>query len=208
MFPTNLTSVNITEAYDILKPLFLFVIGMTIYAIFIFKFYRFIARKDIFELNLKQYNRARHPLLEKLFALILYIIEYILLFPVLTFFWFGTLAALLTFMSPEPVIEHVVLISISVVAVIRITAYYNEELSKDLAKMLPFALLGVFIVDMSYFSFSASYEVLKTMPSFINLLIYYLVFVIFLEFVLRILYLIANTPNEKREQYNPQYKKI
>ena len=201
MFPTNLTALNVTEAYDILKPLFLFVIGMIIYAIFIFKFYRFIARKDIFKLNLNQYNRATHPIIEKFFALIFYIIEYVLLFPVIVFFWFGILTALLTFMSPEPVIEHVVLISISVVAVIRIASYYKEALSRDLAKMLPFALLGVFLVDMSYFSFSSSYEVLKTIPSILNLLIYYLVFVIILEFFLRIIYLIATSkPPEPTEE--------
>jgi len=42
-----------TQAYLILKPLVIFVLGMVVYSIFIFKFYRFIAKKDVFELNLK-----------------------------------------------------------------------------------------------------------------------------------------------------------
>jgi len=29
--------------------------------------------------------------------------------------------------------------------------YYNTDLSKDLARMLPFTLAGVYIIDQSYF---------------------------------------------------------
>ncbi|MCK5177829.1 MAG: hypothetical protein KAQ92_08955, partial [Candidatus Aenigmarchaeota archaeon] len=62
MIPINF---DIHEAIEVLKPLAFFVLGMTVYAIFIFKFYRFLARKDIIPLNLNQYNRAEHPLLIK-----------------------------------------------------------------------------------------------------------------------------------------------
>ena len=33
------------------------------------------------------------------------------------------------------------------VAATRITAYYNEDLSRDMAKTIPFALLGIMIID-------------------------------------------------------------
>ena len=40
---------SINEAIKIYQPLGIFVIGMIIYSIFIFKFYRFVARRDIFK---------------------------------------------------------------------------------------------------------------------------------------------------------------
>jgi hypothetical protein len=180
--------IDINQAYTILKPLLIFAIGMAIYSVFIFKFYKFIARKDVFELNLKRYNSSSHPFIRKTLKMIFYIIEYILLFPVFAFFWFAILTALLSFLSKNSTIQQILLVSVAVVAVVRICAYYSEDLSKDLAKMLPFALLGIFLVDISFFTISSSLDVLKEIPSHINLLIYYLGFIIALEFILRIGY--------------------
>lgn len=177
---------DVNEAIVILKPLVFFVSAMMIYSIFIFKFYRFLARKDIFQLNLNQYNKSNHPFFYKTISIIFYLIEYILLFPLFVFFWFAVFVILLSFMAKNQPLETILLVSISVVGVVRITAYYNEDLSKDLAKMLPFALLGIFLVDISFFSISKSIETIMKIPSIASILIYYLTFVIILEFLLRI----------------------
>ena len=75
----------------------------------------------------------------------------------------------------------------ALVASIRVTAYYNEALSTDLAKMFPFALLAIFLVDMSFFSYQGSLTTIKQFPLMWKQLIYYLGFTIVLEFLLRIL---------------------
>ena len=75
----------------------------------------------------------------------------------------------------------------ALVASIRVTAYYNEALSTDLAKMFPFALLAIFLVDMSFFSYQGSLITIKQFPLMWKQLIYYLGFTIALEFLLRIL---------------------
>ena len=49
IFPEGL---DFTEAYDLLEPVVIYILGMALYALFIFKFYRFVASKDIFELLL------------------------------------------------------------------------------------------------------------------------------------------------------------
>ncbi len=146
---TVLTNFSISEAYTILKPLILFIIGMVIYSIFVFKFYRFIARKEIFKLNLQQYNIESFAWLKKFLNVILYVVEYILLFPFITFFWFIVFSVLLSFLTREQTVQNILLVSITLVSSIRVSAYYNEDLSKDLAKMLPFALLGIFLIDIS-----------------------------------------------------------
>lgn len=191
---------SVANSVITLKPLIFFIIGVVIYSIFIFKFYKFIAKRDIFELNLNQYNTATLGWLKKFVSLIFYFIEYILIFPLLTFFWFLVLTVLLSFLAKEQTLQGIVLISVSLVAAVRITAYYNEDLSHDLAKMLPFALLGIYLVDASYFIFSQSLDAIKQLPSLGNLLVYYLVFAIALEFTLRILHGIASLFKPRKQE--------
>ncbi len=181
---------SVNEAQAVIEPLFLFVAGIIVYAIFIFKFYRFIASRDIFKLNLQKYSESFFGFLEKLLSGIFYIIEYLIVFPFITFFWFGILAFVMMALSKAEV-GVTLMISMALVAAIRISAYYNEDLSKDLAKMLPFALLGVFLVDISYFSYDNFISRVISIPSLWKQLVYYLAFVILLEFLLRIIYSIA-----------------
>jgi hypothetical protein len=178
--------ISFSEGFEVLKPLAVFVIGMVIYSVFIFKFYKFIARKDIFGLNLNQYNTVEHAFGKKLVTTILYFIEYIFLFPIFVFFWFGILAILISFLSEGQAVESILLVSVALIASVRVTAYYDEELAKDLGKMLPFALLGVFVLNISNFSFMDGILIIFDIPLVWDTLKYYLLFVIGLEFVMRI----------------------
>ena len=175
-----------TQMVQIIKPLAQFIAGIVVYALFIFHFYRFVSKKDIFKLHLDKYNVSPHPVIHNLVALFLYIFEYLFFLPIIVFFWFSVLTALLLFLSKNNAVETTLMIAIAIVSSIRITAYYNEDLSKDLAKMLPFALLGIFLVDVSYFSVESSIALFWTIPDFWDILLYYLGFTIALEFVLRI----------------------
>jgi len=181
------------EVYGVLKPLVLFVIGMVLYGVFIFKFYRFLGRKDIFKLNLREKYGV-----QKFFGGIWYAIEHLLLFPVAVFLWFAVVSVLLMILAKNQTTSGILLISMALVATIRITAYYHEDLSKDLAKMLPFALLGVFLIDISFFSWSTSWELVKGIPGQWMTIMYYLVFIIALELVLRIVSFFI--PKRKEEE--------
>jgi len=189
---------SIPEALDLIKPLALFVLGIVVYALFIFKFYRFIGKKNIFELDLHKYDTSKFGALKKAVSGILYIFEYIFLFPIFAFSWFLVLTVLLSVLSKHHAVENILLISIALVSAIRIAAYYNEDLSKDLAKMLPFALLGVFLVDMTFFSLDTTIATITQLPTMWKNMLYYLVFVIALEFILRISYAIASPFLEKK----------
>ena len=171
-----------TEALAVLKPLPLFILGIGVYSWFIFKFYRFVARREIFPLKFES---------NKFLNGVWFVFKYIVIFPLMTFFWFLVLTVILSFLSRQDSIQTVLLTSMALVGVIRLMAYYNEDLSKDLAKMLPFALLGVFLVDVSFFSIGDSLEGLKQLPSAWKSIVYYLVFIVILEFVLRIMYSIV-----------------
>jgi len=183
------------EIYSVLKPLSFYVLGMVVYALFVFKFYLFLSRRDIFALNFKEKYGAG-----KFFSFIWYGIEHLVLFPLFVFVWFAVISGLLMLMAKNQTASGVLLISIALVSAVRITAYYHEDLSKDLAKMLPFALLGVFLIDISFFSLKNSLELIKQVPSLWMTVVYYLVFIILLEFILRILSFIIPKKEEKKKK--------
>ena len=183
---TDVTQLHLVDATATLRPLIIFVLGMAIYAVFIFNFYRFLGRKNIFDLDLDKYQQSRFQFLQVVLQLVFYVIKYLVVFPFVAFAWFVILTALLAFLAKGKPIENILLVAIAVLSAIRVTAYYNEDLSRDLAKMLPFALLGIFIVDVDYFSFPGSIEALREATTLWENVAYYLLFVIGLEFVLRI----------------------
>ena len=71
---SNLT----TGDFGIIVILAFFTTVIVIYSVFIFYFYRYLAKKNLIELNLNQYNNYDSPGLIKFFAVIFYIIEYII----------------------------------------------------------------------------------------------------------------------------------
>ena len=113
--------------------------------------------------------------------------KYIVIFPIFSFLWFGLLSLFLFFLAKSQSVETILLISMTIVSAVRATAYYDENLSKDLAKMIPFTMLGVFVVEPTGFSLAVVWERLVSIPTFVDLIGRYLLFVVLLEFVLRIL---------------------
>ena len=61
-----------------------------------------------------------------------------------------------------------------------------DQQGKDL-KMLPFALLGLFLVDPSFFSYTEIITKIETMPEFFSQCIQYIVFIVLIEWVLRMI---------------------
>ena len=183
IFPNGL---DVGDAWDLLWPLAVYILGMAVYAVFVFKFYRFVASRDMFELDVSKYEESRFRWVRAFLQVVLYIGKYIILFPVIAFFWFAVLTLILTFLSRDQSFSEVLLVAMAVVGSIRVTAYYNEDLSKDLAKILPFAVLGIFLVDASFFTVSDSLDVLKEAKDNGENILYYLVFLIAAEFALRL----------------------
>ena len=79
--------------------LFLWSLLLVIYAIFIWKFYRWIARKDILKLNLSKFNSLDHAVFAKVFGMLIYFIEYLVILPIVVFLWFGGFTLFLMFLT-------------------------------------------------------------------------------------------------------------
>lgn len=176
------------DAIDLLRPVVVYILGMTVYAIFVFNFYRFVATRDMFQIDLSKYEESRFRWVRAFLQIVMYVVKYLIVFPVFAFFWFAILTLILTFLSKEQSLTEILLMALATVSAIRVTSYYNEALSTDLAKILPFAVLGIFVVDTSFFTVSGSLDTLLEAESYTENILYYLAFLITLEFALRLIF--------------------
>lgn len=184
VFPNGL---SLEGGIDLVLPLAFYVLGMVAYAVFIFKFYRFIASRDMFALDLSSYEQSRYLWVRRILHVVMYIAKYLIVFPAFAFFWFAVLTFILALLSKERAISDILVIALATVAVIRVAAYYNEELSRDVAKVLPFAVLGLFLIDASFFEVSKSLNVLTDADNYRESILYYMLFLVALEFSMRLI---------------------
>ena len=187
--------------------LFLLVFLVFIYAVFVWKFYRFISKKNIIELNLNQYNRTEHPVFAKLIAGGFYFLEYIIILPFIIFFWFATFTLFLIFLTENLEINTLLIISVIIIAAVRMTSYYNEDLSKDVAKLLPFTLLAVSIINPNFFNIERIFSHFNEIPNFFGNIMYYLSFIIILEIILRFFDFLFSLFGLEEEEEDEEKKK-
>lgn len=170
--------------------LLLMTFGLFLYGFFVWKFYRTLSKRDLFKLDLDKYNipGVEGAVWFKIGDTIGYIFKYLIVFPIYISFWFVALSLVLFILAEEILTEHVILISIVVIAAVRMTSYFNEDLASDIAKLVPLALLAVLLTDPTFFSVDKFIERVIQIPSVIGLMLDSLIFSISLEWTLRILY--------------------
>ena len=122
----------------------IFVIGIAIYALFVWYFYRFISKRNL--LPKFFYPLSTEQSISKI-KLAGYVATYVGAFPLIVFVWFIVLAFFVFFISKEMPFEISLFVSMTVIAVVRILAYYREDAAKEIAKMIPYALLSFFLTS-------------------------------------------------------------
>jgi hypothetical protein len=169
--------------------LLVLILLIVLYSIFIWKFYRFISTKNFFGLDLNKYNQSQSPLFTKLLKGGFYFLEYIIILPFLIFFWFSIFTIFLIILTATQEIYQILIISAAVIASIRTVAYYKEDLSREIAKLFPFTLLAIIVLNPNTFSEIQYMERIAThlsqIPNFFSQIGYYLLFIIILEIILR-----------------------
>lgn len=172
----------------VLAALFIVVISL-----FIWQFYKSLSKRDLIELNLDQYNTAEHPVAEKIFSVILYFLENVVIMPLLIVLWFAALSVVILVISPESQIEHILFLSASLVSAIRILAYSNSELATELAKLFPFITLSVFLILPTGLAFLDMNKQLSEIPFLFADVFYFLFAIFIIEVILRLIYSIILT---------------
>ena len=178
---------SLPETYQKIISVAIYITLICIYSVFTWKVHKLISRKDIISLNLRQYNSFDHPTINKVSAGILYFIEYAIILPFLVLFWYILFALVLILFSEIASIEKILLSSAAVVGSIRLLAYYNSEISAEIAKLLPFTILAITLLShklMDVVRFNDLINQIYDLPRFV---LYVLLFIVCLEIILRFL---------------------
>ena len=180
---------------------------MVLYSFFVWKFYRFVSRREIIPINLERYSSEGKRSHLKIGA---YIASYMFLFPFFLFLWFFVYSFFIYFLAKDIPTGTVLLISITVIVAIRVTAYYQEDLARDLGKLLPFALLAIFLTSPVFFTDTGNYFSIDDLenkffeiPLFTTEILKFIIYAIFVETFLRISFIIKRRiipPKEEPEE--------
>ncbi len=169
--------------------LLILVLMIVIYSIFVWKFYTFVSKKNPLGLDLNKYNSTQNSFFSRLFQGTLYFVEYILILPFLIFIIFSVFTFFLIILSQSQEISQILFISAAIIIAIRMTAYYKEDLSQEIAKMLPLTLLAITVLNPINFSDTQYIERIfshfSSIPAFFSQILTYLIFIVFIEAVLR-----------------------
>jgi hypothetical protein len=169
--------------------LILFAFIIFLYSLFVWKGYQYISNKDLIELNLNQYNKTEHPVASRTLGVIFYFLEYLIIVPVIIFLSFTFFALFLIILNETAEISSLILTAAAIIAVIRMASYLpskGEDLAKELAKLLPFMLLAVAMLNPGFFQFERILQNMKQIPDIINRATIYFLFIVFLEIFMRL----------------------
>ena len=182
-----LRGLSFDMALEHMRPAIMFALVLAAYTMTVFYFCRFISKRDVIRFQYAGLRSlvARNTALRVLLFSWIWSIRYGVLFPLVAYGWFIMLTVMMAILynSREP--AQLILISMSVITAVRVTAYLDEDLSRDIARILPFALLGLFIASFNDIEIGATVRLLRESVQEWERLLYYWVYVILQELVLR-----------------------
>ena len=110
----SLLKLIVEESYPTLGA----IIAISIYSVFVFIFYRALAKRDLITLNLNQYSDSLSGRLKGYSRTMIFVLQYIVVVPILITFWTLVLAIILTLLSPDADHSRNALIATSVVGAV------------------------------------------------------------------------------------------
>jgi hypothetical protein len=172
----------------------IYILGMFAYAIFVWHFYRFIARREIIPICPTCRNKEGKISPAKIAG---YVAGHVLLFPLIIWIWFMVYSWFMFILAKDMPLGVIFLVSISVIGATRMTSYYNEDLAKDVGKLLPFALLGIFLTSSAFFSETSNFfsfeeieKRIEEIPLFISRIVEFVIIITAMEIILRVMFLV------------------
>ncbi|MDD5193423.1 MAG: hypothetical protein PHF67_02440 [Candidatus Nanoarchaeia archaeon] len=211
MFENIFNILNTSESYatealnnsSILIGLVVYVGFILVYSGFFWSFNKIISKKDFHIGFIQNYFDQKNENFGKIGRGILKFIKYIIIFPVIILFWFVVFAGFLFFLSKNNNVSGILLISASMIIAIRIFAFSQEDLSRNIAKIIPFTLLALFIINPSFSDLTGFLEKFSVIKDLINNSLDLMIFIFIAEIVLRILNQTSKflrTFNEKKSE--------
>ena len=163
--------------------LFVIVVLIFIYSVSVWKLHKIISKKNIFEMNLDDgtyFGKGNFK------SALLYFLEYLIILPFFVFACFAVFAIFLIIFIGSLDISLILIISAATFTSIRMAAYYNDQLSRELAKLLPLNLLAASIIfQNNFFSVERIITQFKNIPQATGDIFSYLAFIIMIEVTMR-----------------------
>lgn len=175
----------VPPSFQTFIKLFVISLVLVIYAFAIWKFYQSIGKKNLIGLNLKKYGKHKNAGMEKFLASMFYFLEYIVILPLLIFLWFAMLTIFLVLLT-ERDISSILLLSVTLIAAIRMLSYFKEDIAKEIAKIVPLTLLATTLLNPEFFSVERILGQISQLPELFGNIYIYLMFIVLLELVLRV----------------------
>ena len=124
---------------------FSLMIGLGAYSIFVYYFYRFLAKRELFP---KFHKRVEIANKKSLAELAISVIFYVVCFPIVVLIWSIVYWFFILVMNLNSDPNIAFLTSMALIGVIRLTAYFREDLSQEVGKTLPFAMMAIFLTEI------------------------------------------------------------
>ncbi len=180
-----LEELSVSGGAIVLLPAAIFAISVAFMGVVIFNLHRSMSKRNVLGIDWSGLRTSGQPLHLLLFGLA-YLATYGLLFPFLAYVWFWLLAGMLAFLYNSKEAQELLMVAMAVLTAVRVTAYYNEELSRDISKILPYGLLGVFLINSGQYDLQASLDLLESMGGEEDSAFYFWVYISAQELALRI----------------------
>lgn len=171
--------------YDLLA----FSAGMVVYGLFVWHFYHVMARREMFKMGLQKLFSS--PLLSRRFCG--WMVKNLFVFPLSVFLWFIVYSTFMFFLAQGLSSDLVFLIVGSLVVAVRISAYYKEDLARDLAKLLPLSMLAIFLTSPTFFEIDEVLNRVYEMPAFVGKIAIFMVFIMLVEGILSTIFVLKRS---------------
>jgi hypothetical protein len=126
-----------------------FIVGIAIYALFVWHFYRFISKRDLFPKLFYVFEKRNEvSIIRKIITVVIYVV----FFPIIIFVWFTVLAFFIYVIAEGMPLYIAIFVSMTIIAVVRILTYYREEAAKEIAKMIPYAILSFVLTSVAIYA--------------------------------------------------------
>ena len=130
----------------------MFLIGIAIYSIFVWYFYRFISKRDLFPKLFYQITQRKEDQSLSIPRIAAFIAAYVVAFPFVIFIWFTVLTFFVFFIGQDMPFDIAIFVSLAIIGVVRILSYYREDAAKEVGKLVPYAMLSFFLTSVAVYS--------------------------------------------------------
>ncbi len=178
---------SLPRGWVIAVETFVLIVAVSLLCIFIWLFYASLSKRDFLRIDMRG-RHASEYFSQRKFSIISYFVKYLIFTPFLVILWFMGLSIMLLFLNRSMAIGAILTSSAVIVGVIRILSYYNNEAAEEVAKIVPFALIALFLMSSLGVTFTQVLSQLAQIPVLFDTILVYIGVLVFVEVVMRLSY--------------------